>query len=218
MFFLHAGAEHAASASRASACFPSHPPTDRFRKGPTRERHGFPPSAPTAPTAYANHRGTTADICIVGAGSSGITVAKALKQQGLAFDCFEKGSDIGGMYGATRMITACRPAMPRCISIPAGPISAIRDFPIDPDMPDFLSHAQFLRHLEAYADHFGIRPLVSFNREVEAIEPVEGRWRVRLADRQEREYGHVIVANGHLWDPRMPDFAGDFAGTAAAFP
>ena len=39
-----------------------------------------------------------ADICIIGAGSSGIVVAKALHDRGLGFDCYEKGSDIGGMW------------------------------------------------------------------------------------------------------------------------
>jgi dimethylaniline monooxygenase (N-oxide forming) len=38
------------------------------------------------------------DVCIIGAGSSGVTVAKALRERGVAFDCFEKGWDIGGMW------------------------------------------------------------------------------------------------------------------------
>jgi|GEM_PF-3799747 len=36
--------------------------------------------------------------CIIGAGCSGITAAKALKEQGIPFDCFEKGSAIGGNW------------------------------------------------------------------------------------------------------------------------
>jgi cation diffusion facilitator CzcD-associated flavoprotein CzcO len=39
-----------------------------------------------------------ADICIIGAGSSGLITAKVLKAKGLAFDCYEKGSDTGGMW------------------------------------------------------------------------------------------------------------------------
>ncbi|MCC5978037.1 MAG: NAD(P)-binding domain-containing protein [Salinarimonas sp.] len=160
--------------------------------------------------------GETADICIIGAGSSGITVAKALKEQGVAFDCFEKGSDIGGMwrFENDNGLSSCYASLHIDTSRPNLGYS---DFPIDPDLPDFLSHTQFLRHLEAYADHFGIRPLVSFNSEVTAVVPRDGadgrRWRVRLADGREREYGHVVIANGHLWDPRMPDFPGAFEGT-----
>jgi cation diffusion facilitator CzcD-associated flavoprotein CzcO len=40
----------------------------------------------------------SADICIIGAGSSGVAVAKALTERALRFDCFEIGSDIGGMW------------------------------------------------------------------------------------------------------------------------
>ncbi len=39
-----------------------------------------------------------AEISIIGAGSSGVTVAKALRGEGLAFDIFEKGSNVGGMW------------------------------------------------------------------------------------------------------------------------
>jgi cation diffusion facilitator CzcD-associated flavoprotein CzcO len=36
--------------------------------------------------------------CIVGAGSSGIVAAKVLAERGIAFDCFEKGSGVGGNW------------------------------------------------------------------------------------------------------------------------
>lgn len=42
--------------------------------------------------------GPGADICIIGAGSSGIAVAKALHDKGLNFDIYEKGSNIGEMW------------------------------------------------------------------------------------------------------------------------
>jgi len=41
--------------------------------------------------------GPAADICIIGAGSSGIAVAKALHDKGLNFDIYEKGSNIGAL-------------------------------------------------------------------------------------------------------------------------
>lgn len=151
------------------------------------------------------------DICIVGAGSSGVTVAKALKEAGLAFDIFEKGSDIGGMwrYENDNGQSSCYASLHIDTSRPNLGYS---DFPIDPSLPDFLSHAQFLRYLESYADHFGIRSLVRLGTEVLSIKPVGSRFRVHLSNGKEREYGTVIVANGHLSDPRMPDFSGSFDG------
>lgn len=153
-----------------------------------------------------------ADVCIIGAGASGVTVAKALKQQGLVFDCFEMGSDIGGMWryendnGRSSAYDSLHIDTSR-------PNLGYPDLPIGSEYPDFLSHRQFLAYLEAYADHFDIRSRVSFETVVESVVKTEdGRWRVRLSCGDEHEYATVIVANGHLWDPRYPDFPGEFDG------
>src|SRR5690606_19499583 len=88
------------------------------------------------------------------------------------------------------------------------------DFPIPDHMPDFLSHEQTLQYLEAYADHFGVRERITFSSEVRRVEPMHGGgWRVTLASGEAREYRSVVVANGHLWDPRMAEFPGRFDGT-----
>ena len=36
--------------------------------------------------------------CIIGAGASGLAVAKNFKQRGIPFDCLERASDIGGLW------------------------------------------------------------------------------------------------------------------------
>ena len=37
-------------------------------------------------------------VCVIGAGSSGLTAAKSLYLAGVPFDCFEKGGEIGGNW------------------------------------------------------------------------------------------------------------------------
>jgi len=37
-------------------------------------------------------------LCVIGAGSSGIAVAKALHERGVPFDCFEKSDRVGGNW------------------------------------------------------------------------------------------------------------------------
>jgi dimethylaniline monooxygenase (N-oxide forming) len=154
------------------------------------------------------------DICIIGAGSSGVTIAKALKQRGLEFDCFEKGSDLGGMWRyendngqssayASLHIDTSRDNL------------GYSDFPIPKQIPDFLSHSQFLKYLEDYATHFGIRPLVTFKVAVQALKPTAaGKWAVHLSTGEVRTYNKVIISNGHLWDPRIPRFPRTFTGKA----
>lgn len=155
----------------------------------------------------------TADICIIGAGSSGVAVAKALKERMLRFDCFEIGSDIGGMWRyendnglssayASLHIDTSRDNL------------GYSDFPIPPHFPDFLSHREFIAYLERYADHFAVRPLITFNTKVEKVErAADSGWTVTLGTGEARSCRAVIVANGHLWDPRWPFFPGEFAGS-----
>ncbi len=151
-------------------------------------------------------------VCIIGAGSSGLVAAKALKVAGVPFDCFELGSDIGGMWryeNDNGMSSAYRSlhidTSRKNLGYP--------DFPIPDDKPDFLSHGELLSHLEAYCDHFELRPLIRFQTEVKHVRPINsGTWEVRLGSGESLRYRAIIVANGHLWDPRWPSFAGTFDG------
>lgn len=155
-----------------------------------------------------------ADICIVGAGSSGMVVAKHLLERGLAFDCFERGSDIGGMwrYENDNGASCCYQSLHIDTSRDN---LAYSDFPIGADKPDFLSHAEFLAYLESYVERFGLREKVTFRTSVDDVAPQpSGGWRVRLSTGETRCYRAVVVANGHLWDPRWPEFPGAFDGVA----
>lgn len=162
---------------------------------------------------------TIPDICIIGAGSSGIAAAKALKQKGLAFEVFEKGSDIGGnwRYNNDNGVSAAY----RSLHIDTSRNNLqYPDFPIPDHLPDFPSHWQVMEYLEAYAERFGIRPHIRFRTEVTKVAPAgDGTWEVTLDSPdlpggETRRYRAVLVANGHLWDTRLPDFPGRFDGLA----
>ncbi|WP_326536746.1 flavin-containing monooxygenase [Pseudorhodoferax sp.] len=156
---------------------------------------------------------TALPVCIVGAGSSGMAAAKALAARGVAFECFETGSRIGGMWryqNDNGLSSAYRSlhidTSRRNLGYP--------DHPIPERYPDFLSHAEVLEWLESYAQRFDLVRHVRFGCKVEHIAPQpDGSWRVRLAGGEERRFRAVIVANGHLWDPRPASFPGVFDGT-----
>lgn len=175
--------------------------------------------AATRHAARDDSAGDTPDICIIGAGSSGITVAKALLQQGLHCQLLEKGSQLGGMWRYEN--DNGQSSAYRSLHIDTSRKSLqYSDFPIPSNLPDFLSHWQVTDYLEQYARHFGVTPHVRFNTEVLAVQPTgDGRWQVstrHTGDAQARThtrlYRHVVVANGHLWSPRMATFAGTFNG------
>ena len=158
----------------------------------------------------------TSKFCIVGAGSSGLAVAKNFRQRGIPFDCLEREDDIGGnwnfgkphssVYRSTRLISSKR-------------LTEYVDFPMPDDWPEHPPHALVLHYLRDYARFFDLYSNIEFGTGVERIERAAGAasgpagWVVKLTDGRERTYRGIVVANGHNWDPRWPEYPGHFDGS-----
>lgn len=151
---------------------------------------------------------------IIGAGSSGLTVLKALKELGLPAVCYERGSKVGGNWvfdndnGQSRIYRSLR------INTSKRRMQ-FSDFPMPAEYPDYADHRQVARYFEDYAEAFGLRPLVRFRCPVTRVRPDgAGGYQVETNDGSRERYGAVIVANGHHWDPAFPEPAipGEFAG------
>ncbi len=157
---------------------------------------------------------TLLKTCIIGAGCSGITTAKRLKDHGLAFDCFEMSDDIGGNWYFKN--PNGRSACYQSLHIDTSKWRlAFEDYPVPADWPDFPHHSQLLGYFRDYARHFGLYPLITFNTEVKkAVRGQDGVWSVTLSNGETRRYGALIVCNGHHWDPRTPTYEGTFNGPA----
>ena len=152
-------------------------------------------------------------VCIVGAGSSGIASCQVLQARGIPFDCFEKGSGVGGnwRYGNDNGMSSAY----RSLFINTSRrLMEYASYPMPDHYPDYPHHSQIAEYFDDYVDHFGFRDKISFNTEVRSIEPAGGDWEVTLDDGTSRRYGSVLVASGHHWDPKWPEppFPGEFAG------
>ena len=153
----------------------------------------------------------TADrYCILGAGSSGLTVAKNFLQAGIAFDCLERADDIGGnwyfgksassVYRSTRLISS-------------KPLTEYTDFPMPDHYPDHPDQDMVWRYLRSYAERFRLYSYIQFNTSVTSVEPASpSGWDVTLSSGERRRYRGVVIANGHNWDPHWPEYPGQFAG------
>ncbi|HLU57207.1 MAG TPA: NAD(P)-binding domain-containing protein [Pseudonocardia sp.] len=149
--------------------------------------------------------------CIIGAGASGVTVAKSLRQRGIAFDWFEKGSALGGLWRYDN--DSGTSSAYRSLQIDTSSRSlAYPDFPVPREWPAYLRASQVLEYLERYAAEFGVADLVQTSTEVTAVERVGDRWAVTTDRHGTGTYDAVIVANGHLTVPRRPNFPGTFTG------
>jgi dimethylaniline monooxygenase (N-oxide forming) len=155
---------------------------------------------------------TGSRVCVIGAGSSGIAACQVLKARGIAYDCFEKGSQVGGNWRydndngvssayASLFINTSRRRM------------QFKSYPMPADYPDYPHHTQIAAYFESFVDHFGLRPTIRFRTEISRVAPAEGGgWEVSLAGGERARYGAVLVASGHHWDPRWPEVPGRFAG------
>jgi cation diffusion facilitator CzcD-associated flavoprotein CzcO len=150
--------------------------------------------------------------CIIGAGCSGFTMAKRLKDYGIAYDCFEMSDDIGGnwYYRNPNGLSSCYQSLH--IDTSKWRL-AFEDYPVPDDWPDFPHHAQLLQYFHDYVDHFSLRETITFNTAVEkASRRDDGDWDVTLSNGETKTYQWLLVANGHHWDARTPEYPGEFNG------
>lgn len=155
---------------------------------------------------------SSAVVAVIGAGSSGLAVMKALREHRIAFECFERGSDVGGLWrydndnGLSAAYASLRAnASRRRMQYPS--------FPMPEWCGDFLHHSEMAAYLETYAEAFGLRARIRFGATVERLEPAaDERWSVTLDDGSRRSYGAVVVATGVCWSPRFPAHRGSFDG------
>jgi cation diffusion facilitator CzcD-associated flavoprotein CzcO len=146
-------------------------------------------------------------VCVIGAGSSGITACQNLDERGVEFSCFEKGSDVGGIwrYRNDNGMSAAYRSLHINTSREMMEYSA---FPMPVDYPDYPGHAEIAAYFEDFVDHFGLRDRIEFNTEVVSVEPVESGWMVTVEGpegRRTESFTDVMVCNGHHWNPRWPE-------------
>lgn len=149
----------------------------------------------------------TPEYCVIGAGAAGLATIRGLRDRGFAFDCFEQTDRVGGHwhtdYECLHLIT------PRDTSGFVG-------YPMPSSYPHFPSRQQVVDYLESFACNQRLYEHITFDTTVASVTPMgpagtEG-WKVRLASGEERRYRGVVVCNGHLWDPLLPDYPGTFSG------
>jgi Flavin-binding monooxygenase-like len=147
-------------------------------------------------------------VCVIGAGSSGLTACQVLAARGIPFDCFEKGSMIGGNWRYENDNGTSSAYRSLHINS-ARKLMSYKAFPMPDDYPDYPSHWQVAKYFDDYAERFGLKERITFNTEVVSAEPVDGEWEVTVEDadgkRATERYGAVLVANGHHWKPRWPE-------------
>jgi dimethylaniline monooxygenase (N-oxide forming) len=144
--------------------------------------------------------------CVIGAGSSGLPVVKALRDRGLPVTCFERTPNVGGLWCIDNKRHGASAAYDSLHINTDTRLMEYQDYPMPADLPAYPSHRQIHDYFRAYVAEFGLGEHIRFDTEVTRCQRLDdGRWAVTLASGEQQRFDALVVASGHHWDPQGPD-------------
>lgn len=149
---------------------------------------------------------------VIGAGISGLTAGKMLGDYGVPYVCFESSDRVGGNWAFGNPNGHSSAYRSLHIDTSKHQLS-FRDFPMPEEFPDFPHHTQIKQYLDDYCAAFDLYRSIEFGNGVEHARRLPGGgWELRTQRNEVRHFDFLVVANGHHWDPRYPEFPGEFTG------
>lgn len=147
---------------------------------------------------------------VIGAGAAGLSALQQLREAGYEVDAYEKTDRVGGHwqtdYDALHLITS-------------RDMTHFEGFPMPAEYPHFPRRDQVRDYIESYARRHDLYDVIRFRTAVDTIAPIPNTgpvgsagWSVTLDSGERIDYDGVLIANGHLWDPKTPSIAADFTG------
>src|SRR3984885_5764467 len=128
-------------------------------------------------------------VCVIGTGSSGIVACQVLNARGIPFDCFEKGSQVGGNWryeNDNGMSSAYRSLHINT----SRRVMAFKSLPMPEDYPDYPDHFQMASYFDEVVDRYALRDRIRFRTEVLSATPAsggDGGWEVTVEGPEGRE-------------------------------
>ncbi|KAH7968059.1 hypothetical protein HPB52_005544 [Rhipicephalus sanguineus] len=159
------------------------------------------------------------NICVVGAGPSGLACARQMLDYGFDVVLYERSAELGGLWAYHDDDVEGRASVMRTTIINTSKeMSAFSDFPPPKDLPNYMHNTKMLGYFRSYADHFGITKHVKTGHDVVQVTPAAdyektGRWDVIVRDLETstdrtETFDAVAVCVGHHVYPNVPHFKG----------
>lgn len=150
------------------------------------------------------------DVVVVGAGPSGLILAKQFAATDVKFKVFERNSDVGGIWNIDAPNS---PMYESAHFISSKTLSGFPDFPMPAHYPDYPSHRQIFEYIKSYADAFKLKKCIQFDTSiVSAVQNRQGEWDIELSDGARLTAAYLVCANGVTWEPNIVEWEGNFNG------
>jgi len=145
-------------------------------------------------------------VAVIGAGASGLTTIKQLKDDGILPICLEKEQDIGGVFYWAPHKNGVYDNTTLTIS---NALMSFSDF--TEKQRYFMHHSEYLDYLRRYAKRYQLLDHVRFGATVIRVSHEEGRWTVEWKTKdniQKEVFDAVAVCTGTHQIPRFPNIRG----------
>jgi len=157
----------------------------------------------------------TKQVCIIGAGPSGLPAIKNISEAGISVVAYDYNSDVGGnwIYNEKESHSS---VFETTHIISSKTLSQYEDYPFKPEVSDYPSHEELRNYFQSYAKYFNLYRHIQFNTLVKSCVRLDnGHWEVTTI-KDDNEYVEIftdlVVCNGHHWEPKYPNYSGKFTG------
>ncbi|XP_054152421.1 dimethylaniline monooxygenase [N-oxide-forming] 2-like [Oppia nitens] len=156
-------------------------------------------------------------VCVIGAGAAGLSAVKSCLEEGLQVVCYEKTSNIGGLwYYRDNVIDGVGNVQKNTISNSSKEINAFSDFPYPKEFPNYLPHNKMYEYFQLYANHFNLWPNIHFDHtilKVDKSDDYETTHNIKIVVKHNdlvftKTFNGVMVCTGHHTIPQFPQFSG----------
>lgn len=164
-------------------------------------------------------------VAVIGAGVSGLIAIKCCLDEDLQPFCFERTSNIGGLWRYSEDIKDGQASVMKTTVINTSKeIMSFSDFPIPAEFPNYMHNRRVIDYFHMYAENFDLNKYINFQQEILSVQKNEdyaktGKWKLTVKDLKsgnvcEEVYDAVMVCSGHHAEKKLPEFRGqnDFPG------
>jgi cation diffusion facilitator CzcD-associated flavoprotein CzcO len=157
-----------------------------------------------------NHRTVSRNVCVIGAGASGLAVMKELLDEGHVVNCYEKAERQGGLFNYRPNEGGVYDSTLLTIS---NNFMAFSSFPPrDYETPRYWRHTEYFEYLRQYAEKFHLLGRIHFNSEVLSVRKDNDKVLVEIQDPSgktaEHSFDAIAICVGAHQLPRIPEFPG----------
>ncbi|CAM5160758.1 unnamed protein product [Natator depressus] len=152
-------------------------------------------------------------IAVIGAGVCGLSSIKCCLDEGLEPICFERSSDIGGLWRFEENPEEGRASIYKSVIINTSKeMMCFSDFPIPADFPNYMHHSKVMEYFRMYAEHFNLLKYIRFKTTVVSVTKsadfsTTGQWDVVTETEGKQEsaiFDGVMVCTGHHTNAHLP--------------